>query len=146
MKKLLLIGFIVLALFIFSTCSAEIDLSAFSNDELLVLESNIEAEKTRRGLSDSIQIPGGVYLIGEDLPEGCYYLAYNGNVGAVTYRIWDSIDVYDDRGIFDDENQGRFHDGFVYAHREERIRVKSGSVFVLTGSDCTIRKAPSLFN
>lgn len=49
-----------------------IDLSEYSDDELIELETAIQAEKIERGMGKTAKVFAGVYTIGVDIPAGTY--------------------------------------------------------------------------
>ena len=74
MKKLIsLLLAVVLCLTFAGTISfADIDLSQYSDDELIELETAIQAEKISRGMAQEATVPKGTYTIGTDIPAGDY--------------------------------------------------------------------------
>lgn len=56
-----------------SACLAEgPDLSSFTYTELQKLKGQIEAEMETRPEWPGVYVPSGVYMVGEDIPEGTY--------------------------------------------------------------------------
>lgn len=57
---------------------ADVDLSTFSDEDLLLLETRIKEEKITRGIPASAIITEGKYSIGENgtIPAGKYYVVY----------------------------------------------------------------------
>ena len=86
MKKLA--SFILAALLILSAtaaASAEIDLSALSWDELAALQQQITMEQLGRDEWQEVEIPVGVYKIGEDIPAGKWVLSCTEGSSATCY-------------------------------------------------------------
>lgn len=72
MKKLLSV---MLSVLIMMSCAlaAELpDLSAYTEEELLQLQSNVSAEISKRSGAKNVEVPSGDYIVGEDFPEGTY--------------------------------------------------------------------------
>lgn len=74
MKKIVVACFICIVLFVSSVCiaSGDYDFSSYSNEELISLETAIQAEKISRGMAKSATVYSGKYIIGVDLPAGTY--------------------------------------------------------------------------
>lgn len=67
----------LLAVLVFCICSyfsyaENIDFSQYSDDELISLETSIQAEKISRGMAKSATIYPGKYTIGVHIPAGIY--------------------------------------------------------------------------
>lgn len=69
-----------------------IDLSEYSDDELIELETAIQAEKLERGMAKSATIYAGKYTVGVDIPAGVY------SVNTLNGAAADHIYVYDSNG------------------------------------------------
>lgn len=52
--------------------SGGFDFSPYSNDELIILETALQAEKISRGMAKTATVYSGKYTIGVDLPAGTY--------------------------------------------------------------------------
>lgn len=72
MKKLRMIAMIlVLSLLLAAPAAATgIDLSALSWDELIALKAEIGKEQMSRDEWQEVEVPEGVYVVGEDIPAG----------------------------------------------------------------------------
>lgn len=72
MKKLLcILSALAIALSLAAPAAAEnIDLTALSWDELLELKARITMEQLTRDEWQEVEVPQGVYVVGEDIPAG----------------------------------------------------------------------------
>lgn len=73
-KKTLIIIAIALALIVVSVSAASIsfDFSKYSDEELISLETALQAEKISRGMAKQATITSGKYTVGVDIPAGTY--------------------------------------------------------------------------
>ena len=72
MKKIITL-LLILIMQITSVCYAEgLDLTALSYSDLEELKIKIEAEMGTRPEWPGVYVPSGVYMVGEDIPEGTY--------------------------------------------------------------------------
>ncbi len=51
---------------------ADVDLSAYTQEELISLRDLINQELLKRGIEKAVEVPPGIYIVGEDIPEGTY--------------------------------------------------------------------------
>lgn len=51
---------------------ADVNLSACTQEELLALRDSINKELLKRGIEKAVEVPPGIYIVGEDIPEGTY--------------------------------------------------------------------------
>ena len=86
MKKLILV-LIALAL-LGSSAVAEIDLKGMSYDELVELRSQVDAALWASEEWNEVEVPAGVYIIGEDIPAGHYTVSYYGKSNLAPFRLW----------------------------------------------------------
>lgn len=73
MKRILLLVLVFLMAFSACVYAESIDLSGMTDDELLALQDRIADELECRGsaeLPKEVEVPKGVYAVGEDIPEG----------------------------------------------------------------------------
>ena len=78
MKKLIIL-FMLLLTFLSVSCFAEnvpLDMSNYTDDELLSIIHFIEDELFRRGGINGVYVPAGEYLIGSDIPYGVYSIKF----------------------------------------------------------------------
>lgn len=103
--------FLLSILFILSaniTCYATVpDITNLSDDELIQLKSNILDEMLNRDLLKEVEVPGGRYTVGIDIPAGSYSIEIR--TGSTLLTVWKSS--YGDysglllsEGLFVDEN------------------------------------------
>ena len=83
MKKMLAIILILCLLPIISL--ADVDLSSMSIDELQSLRKNICSEILSRSKWNSVTVPSGFYVVGEDIPAGHWTIRYSDPWSIVTY-------------------------------------------------------------
>ena len=77
MKKLLVL--ILSMVLLYSSASADVDLSSMSTEELLALSKRISlALFEKNALVDGVKVPAGHYIVGEDIPAGVYRIEYHG--------------------------------------------------------------------
>lgn len=72
MKKLtsILLGLALMSCLVLSVCADGIDLSSLSWDELIALKADINRELMSRDEWEEVEVPQGVYVVGEDIPAG----------------------------------------------------------------------------
>lgn len=89
MKKIicLLVSAMLLAT---PVCAGEIDLSAYSDDDLLALKAQVDSELTNRGVGESAVLQEGVYVVGKDVKAGTYVFT-----GLVEMKYDDDMDYQD---------------------------------------------------
>lgn len=84
MKKLICI---LLLVCMTSFASADsIDLSGMSFDELFALRETITAEIMTRPEWKEVKVPAGTWIIGKDIPAGCYCI--KAETGKVNVSVW----------------------------------------------------------
>lgn len=83
MKKAIILILILCLLPIISL--ADVDLSSMSIEELQSLRKNICSEILSRSNWDSVVVPTGFYVIGEDIPAGHWTIRYKDPWSIVTY-------------------------------------------------------------
>lgn len=70
-----------------------VDLSSMTNDEIVALLDQVNAEIVSRGINKTAQLPKGAYLGGSDLPVGRYIYTC-----LATGDEWGNVTVYSDGG------------------------------------------------
>ena len=77
MKKIgtILLVIFILSFLIVSICSADYGFSSLSDENLLNAQEELNNALLDRGLLKRLRLPAGVYIVGEDLPEGKYVLS-----------------------------------------------------------------------
>ena len=83
MKKLLTV-LIVLALLGAAALAEQIDLSGMSYEDLLALRQQVDAAIWASDGWQEVEVPAGVYTIGEDIPTGRWSVSPTGVVAAIT--------------------------------------------------------------
>lgn len=82
MKKLFVL---LLALLLIGTAVAEgIDLSGMSYEDLLELRQQVDAAIWASDGWQEVQVPAGVYVIGEDIPSGRWTVSPGGRLSTIT--------------------------------------------------------------
>jgi len=96
MKKLLAC---VLALILIGCAAlAEIDLSSLSYEELVALRQQVDATLWASEEWQEVEVPAGVYIIGEDIPAGRYVLSFTGSsIGPV--NVYPTKEAYIENGF-----------------------------------------------
>lgn len=81
MKKALatLLVICLMAAPIMTGLAESVDLSAFDDEQLLALLSQVQAEIVARRIEKTAELPAGTYVGGKDIPAGTYILASNGS-------------------------------------------------------------------
>lgn len=69
---------------------ADVDLSAYTQEELLSLRDKINQELLKRGIIKVVAVPIGMYIVGEDIPAGAY---------TIKPERYSWIDVYTDESM-----------------------------------------------
>ena len=97
MKKLTAL---VLSLILLTSVSmAEVDLSSYSYDQLLDLNRQVQFEIMSRPEWKEVTVPAGIYVIGQDIPEGAYTLTLAAEDVYGTVFLWGhEKDDYDTDG------------------------------------------------
>ena len=121
MKRFLSILLVTCAIFSISYAE-EINIKQLSNDDLLLLEIAIQAEKLERGLVKSAHIGAGKYTAGKDIPVGAYILTNE-------YRYSMNICVYNSSGrvIY---NLALWHTG----EKTGKIELNEGDILDINGN------------
>ena len=81
MKKLITLLFLIVSLIAVSTSisfAEEVDLSSYSDNELLTLLGWVQGEIVARHIEKTAQLPTGTYVGGKDIPVGTYVLTAAG--------------------------------------------------------------------
>lgn len=119
-----------------ASCAAAegIDLSALSDDEVIALLAEVNAEVVSRGIEKTATLPKGTYIAGKDIPVGSYVytcLAQGSDWGNVTVRadegagkqlLWEVVGA---------PKNGEAQDT-VFMSLKEGDELKSGVPFSLT--------------
>ena len=69
------------------------DLKALTDDEIVALLFDVNAEIVSRGIAKSAELPKGTYIAGEDIPAGSYVYTCR-----AAGDDWGSVTVYADGG------------------------------------------------
>ena len=91
MKKIMCLIIVVLMVPSFALCE---DLSSLSYADLLALSKSVTAELMKRPEWKEVTVPSGVWIIGDDIPEGTYSIACADKYGS-------TITVYADSSMKD---------------------------------------------
>lgn len=85
---------VLVCLTVFSVALAvSVDLSSFSNDEILDLLKQVNAELVTRGISKTAVLPKGAYDAGSDIPVGKYIFTC-----LATGDEWGNVTIYSEGG------------------------------------------------
>lgn len=73
--KRFLVFLVALSLFVTCAFAEGIDLEGMTTDDLVALQAAVNAELAKRNFAEKeVIVPAGTYIIGEDIPAGCYTL------------------------------------------------------------------------
>ena len=87
MKKLFLFLLVLVLVPVFSVADG-VDLSAMSLEELYALRSSVSAEILSRSQWESVTVPEGFYVVGEDIPAGHWTIRYvPGEASVIEYFL-----------------------------------------------------------
>ena len=103
MKRVLVVGLIIISLFFISALAEDIDVSNLSYEELCVLSQKVETALFGKALDEGIDIPAGTYIGGVDIPVGNCILTVTGDeffISFGTYKSETEQDRYVDRENF----------------------------------------------
>lgn len=135
MKKLaasiLLVCFTVI--FLSVSYAEKVDLSNYSNDEILELLLQVQQEVVDRKIAKTATLTAGSYTVGKDLPSGSYilYCKYDGG-------WWADIYVYGDGG-----NGKEKFNGTVFAEDNATASVKGEGSWKIVLEDGDLFKCTS---
>lgn len=74
------------------------DLSTFSFDELIALREKLNAEIMSRPEWKQVEVPGGQWIVGKDIPAGIYSITPSSSSSLI--QIWrKAIDDYKNNGL-----------------------------------------------
>lgn len=121
MKKIIAILLVVLSI---SVAFADTDFSSMSYDELIELQKSLTAEIMSRPEWKEVNVPSGVWIVGEDIPAGTYSIRIRSGFSS-------RIDCVDAKGR---------QVCYQYIHENEPI----GKIVLLDGYKITI-SAPVIF-
>lgn len=102
---------------------AEVSLSSMSYEELIELNHQLTAEIMSRPEWKEVTVPSGIWVVGEDIPEGTYSI--KAEFAGVT--VWRKAkDDYSDEGLF--------YSGIVQEDKSYgKIKLDKGMVVELSG-------------
>ena len=94
-------GILIALVLLFTFAIAE-DLSSMSFDDLIALQKKIAAEIMTRPEWKKVEVPVGVWRIGEDIPAGTYCII--SNESSTLVQVWrNAINDYSDHGLIYNE-------------------------------------------
>ncbi len=108
-KNLLCLLIAILTLSITTICYADLpDITSLSDEELVLLKTNILDEMIKRDLVKEVEVPGGRYTVGTDIPAGAYSIEIRSMSTNLT--VWGSAygDYSSDGGLL--LNEGLYSD------------------------------------
>lgn len=103
---------------------ANVDLSAYTQEELLALRDSINMELLKRGIEKEVIVPIGTYEIGVDIPEGVYTInTVNDGAG---FKVYENA------------NSSRFFINEYISHYDResigKITLKNGNIVIISDS------------
>ena len=123
MKKALVI---LLVLMVCVCAYAEsIDLSGMSYDELLDLRQAVEMAIWNSDGWQEVEVPAGIYVIGEDIPEGRWTVKPNGSLSSIT--------VYPDKSDYTDRTYDYIAMEMIQKDESFNLEVNSGNCLEISG-------------
>ena len=88
-----LLAFVLVLMNVSFALAESVDLASMTDDEILELLANVNAEIVSRGLPKSATLPQGSYIVGEDIPAGSYIYTC-----LAEDNDWGNFTVYSERG------------------------------------------------
>lgn len=73
---------------------ADVDLSAYTHEELIALRDLINQELLKRGIEKEVEVPVGIYIVGEDIPEGTYSIYTSSSDWFSSFHVYDNNGDY----------------------------------------------------
>lgn len=144
MKKFLrmaVIFIIVVSVFLIPSSMAEsISLSELTDEELLLLKDEVETEIASRELSDLSVLPGGVYIVGEDIKSGSYKVIGKNRQSRIYVFTEDSYDAYVRNGSWELPEAKPTVQLFIDPGQEGFIGAREGEIIYVI-YDCYIEEA-----
>lgn len=113
----------------------DIDLSTYTDDEIVALLYLVNQEVTDRKIEKSAKLPEGEYLIGRDIPAGNYYYSHTRTDGWSAYiKVWRSTKAEDPMLSTSVRKDGEYfitlEDGNIFSSDEEFIlKIAAGPLF-----------------
>ena len=105
MKKLIALISVFVFLASVAFASSALDLSDFTDEEIMILHRAVLEEIQKRGLLKSATVPIGSYIVGKDIPAGSYSVTAGGSsCGVEVYPTEDSDRYIFDEFFFDDDD------------------------------------------
>lgn len=123
MKKVLAIV-LLLTLCIFASAES-IDLSGMSYDELLELRQAVELAIWNSDGWQEVDVPAGIYVIGEDIPEGRWTVKPNGSLSSIT--------VYPNKSDYTDQTYDYIAMEMIQKDESFNLEVNSGNCLEISG-------------
>lgn len=123
MKKVLAIV-LLLTLCIFASAES-IDLSGMSYDELLELRQAVELAIWNSDGWQEVEVPAGIYVIGEDIPEGRWTVKPNGSLSSIT--------VYPNKSDYTDQTYDYIAMEMIQKDESFNLEVNSGNCLEISG-------------
>ena len=139
LKKILAAVMLILILLAGAAVAEDTPLTEMSLDELLEMKCRIDLEILDRfGMIDGIVIEPGVYIVGEDIPEGNYWFE------GVEGRRYARISIYPSSDNMDPNSDHLEITGIGFG--DSAITEKSGKVILKNGSAVKITWGPAVIH
>ena len=131
MKKIIALALALVLLILPSVTMAGegFDVKKYSYSELQVIYRMIRFEMMRRPEWQRVEIPVGIWIVGEDIPAGAYSIRITPD-GAANVLLWRSEkDDYTDNGLI-------VHELLIYGKTEQigKVYFEDGNVLEISGS------------
>lgn len=140
-KLIVLLTTCIIALTIVSVSAESIDLSSYSNSDLLALYERIGYELAERDVYKSAEVHGGYYVAGSDIPNGRYTLEYvdHGDKDFINYYIFRSEEDYQKVNWWDsDDPHYPIVTASVWKDGGVTVKLEEGQVLYIEDGTCKI--------
>lgn len=115
-------------------------MSELTDEELLLLKDKVETEIASRELSDLSVLPGGVYIVSEDIKSGSYKVIGKNRQSRIYVFTEDSYDAYVRNGSWEAPEAKPTVQLFIDPGQEGFIGAREGEIIYVI-YDCYIEEA-----
>lgn len=124
MKKLFAMLMVLAAIVPAAACADLPDISGLTKEELLQLDWQIQAQLYEYQLEDGVLVPGGVYIVGADIPAGEYKADVVSDVGG-SVRVYKTVNDYE-KGSYNYLSE--IYLGNMWGTLTFRLKIEDGNV------------------
>ena len=122
-----------------SSIAESISVSELTDEELLLLKDEVETEIASRDLSDLSVLPGGVYIVGEDIKSGSYKVIGKSRQSRIYVFTEKSYDAYVRNGSWEAPEAKPNVQLFIDPGQEGFIGAREGEIIYVI-YDCYIEE------